>query len=71
VVINQLTARGSSQVERLREERRARVEAALSKLSPAEIATLYEGLSALATALGLARPAPVLVGAGAGGEVRL
>jgi DNA-binding MarR family transcriptional regulator len=71
VVINRLTARGSSQVERLREERRARVEAALSKLTPSEIVTLYEGLSALAEALGLARPAPVLVGAGAGGEVRL
>jgi hypothetical protein len=45
-------------VERLREERRARVEQALGRLRPEQVAVLQEGLSALAEALGLSLPAP-------------
>ena len=64
VVINQLTAAGTSLVERLREERRARVDQALRRLTPEQIAVLQEGLSALAGALGLARPAAPLESTG-------
>jgi DNA-binding MarR family transcriptional regulator len=56
VVINRLTAEGTSLVERLREERRARVDQALRRLTPEQMGVLQEGLSALAGALGLARP---------------
>lgn len=59
VVINRLTAEGTSLVERLREERRARVDQALRRLTPEQVALLQEGLSALAGALGLARPVAV------------
>lgn len=56
VVINRLTANGGALVERLREERRLRIDQALDKLAPRDVATLHEGLSALAAALGLNRP---------------
>lgn len=56
VVINRLTAEGTALVERLREERRVRVEQALARLDEPEIAALHHGLSALAGALGLPRP---------------
>jgi len=56
VVINRLTADGAALVERLREERRLRIDQALDKLAPRDVATLHEGLSALAAALGLNRP---------------
>jgi DNA-binding MarR family transcriptional regulator len=58
VVINRLTAEGSALVERLREERRARVQQALGRLTAPQIALLHEGLTALAGALGLVRPTP-------------
>ena len=58
VVINRLTPAGSALVERLREERRLRVEQALGRLSPREVAILHEGLTALAAALGLACATP-------------
>ena len=38
------------------EERRARVDQALRRLTPEQMGVLQEGLSALAGALGLARP---------------
>lgn len=57
VVINRLTPEGTALVERLREERRARVDQALSRLTVQQVAVLQEGLSALAGALGLVRPA--------------
>ena len=58
VVINRLTPEGASLVARLREERRARVDQALSRLTAQQVAVLQEGLSALAGALGLVRPTP-------------
>jgi DNA-binding MarR family transcriptional regulator len=64
VVINRLTAAGTSLVERLREERRARVDQALRRLTPEQMTVLQEGLSALAGALGLVRPMPSLDPAG-------
>jgi DNA-binding MarR family transcriptional regulator len=57
MVINLLTPEGTALVERLREERRARVDQALGRLTAAQIDLLQEGLSALAGALGLLRPA--------------
>jgi DNA-binding MarR family transcriptional regulator len=57
VVINRLAPDGTALVERLREERRARVDQALRRLTPEQVQTLKEGLTALAGALGLARPA--------------
>ena len=53
VVINRLTPLGTSLVERLREERRARVDQALHRLTAEQVAVLQEGLAALAEALGL------------------
>ena len=64
VVINRLTPSGAALVERLREERRIRVEQALSKLSDGDLARLHDGLTALAAAMGLNRPPNAAAGAG-------
>ncbi|MGI8916257.1 MAG: MarR family winged helix-turn-helix transcriptional regulator [Chloroflexota bacterium] len=58
MVINRLTAVGTALVERLREERRARVDQALARLTAPQVTILQEGLQALAGALGLVRPTP-------------
>ena len=60
VVITRVTPEGTALVERLREERRARVDQALSRLTPEQVTVLHEGLSALAGALGLVAPSASL-----------
>lgn len=56
VVINQVTAEGSALVERLREERRARLRQGLDRLSSEELHLVAEAMTTLARALDV--PAP-------------
>lgn len=63
VVINQVTADGSALVERLREERRARLRQGLDRLSSQELQVVAQAMTTLARALDLplpeSRPAPL------------
>jgi len=56
VVINRVTARGSGLVERLRDERRARISSALDRVNTEDMELLERALRVLASALAIEIP---------------